>query len=512
MSRELVLILDFGSQYTQLIARRVRELGVYSEIVPGNTPIVAIREKRPSALILGGSPASGYRAAAPMPDAGIYEMKKPLLGICYGFQATMQLAGGAVATAERAEYGTATFVQDGRSPLFAGVPRRFRAWMSHGDEVRSLGPGWKKVAHTSNCAFAAATHERHPFHLIQFHPEVVHSPYGRQVLSNFLFKIAKLRGGWSMKNFLRRAVADIRAQVEEGHILCGLSGGVDSSVVATLCHRAVGRRLTCVLVDHGLLRQDEAEEVERELGEKRGLNLRVVDARERFLSKLEGVTDPEQKRKIIGAEFIGVFEEEARRAGPVEFLAQGTLYPDVIESASAGWGAQVIKTHHNVGGLPERMNLKLVEPLRWLFKDEVRELGRELGLPDHLVDRHPFPGPGLAVRTLGAVNPTDLEVLRRADAIFIEELRRAKWYHRTWQAFAVLLPVQTVGVKGDERSYEKVIALRAVNSSDGMTADWTRLPASLLARAASRIANEVRGVNRVVYDCTSKPPATIEWE
>jgi GMP synthase (glutamine-hydrolysing) len=512
MPRELVLILDFGSQYTQLIARRVRELGVYSEIVPGNTPVAAIREKRPSALILGGSPASGYRATAPMPDPGIYELKKPLLGICYGFQATMQLTGGEVAKADRAEYGTATFVQDGRSPLFTGVPRRFRAWMSHGDEVRSLGRGWKKVAHTSNCAFAAATHERHPFHLIQFHPEVVHSPYGRKVLSNFLFKIAKLRGGWSMKSFLRRAIADIRSRVGGGHILCGLSGGVDSSVVATLCHRAVGKRLTCVLVDHGLLREGEVEEVARELGEKRGLDLRVVDARERFLTKLAGVTDPEQKRRIIGAEFIAVFEEEARRVGPVEFLAQGTLYPDVIESASAGWGAQVIKTHHNVGGLPEKMNLKLIEPLRWLFKDEVRDLGRELGLPAHLVDRHPFPGPGLAVRTLGAVNPADLEVLRRADAIFIEELRRAKWYHRTWQAFAVLLPVQTVGVKGDERSYEKVIALRAVNSSDGMTADWTRLPASLLARASSRIANEVRGVNRVVYDCTSKPPATIEWE
>jgi GMP synthase (glutamine-hydrolysing) len=512
MPRELVLILDFGSQYTQLIARRVRELGVYSEVVPGNTSIGVIRAKRPSALILGGSPASGYRAEAPMPDPGIFALRKPLLGICYGFQATQQLMGGKVAKAERAEYGTATFVQDGRSPLFAGVPKRFRAWMSHGDEVQALGPEWKKLAHTSNSAFAAAQHVKLPFYLIQFHPEVVHSPYGRQVLSNFLFKVAKLRGGWSMKSFLKRAVADIRAQVGEGHILCGLSGGVDSTVVATLCHRAVGKRLACVLVDHGLLREGEAVEVARELGERRGLNLRVVDARERFLRQLDGVVDPERKRRIIGSEFIAVFEDEARRAGPVEFLAQGTLYPDVIESASAGWGAQVIKTHHNVGGLPERMHLKLVEPLRWLFKDEVRALGRELGLPEHLVDRHPFPGPGLAVRILGAVNPADLEVLRKADAIFIEELRRAKWYGRTWQAFAVLLPIHTVGVKGDERSYEKVIALRAVNSSDGMTADWTRLPASLLARAASRIANEVRGVNRVVYDCTSKPPATIEWE
>jgi len=511
-ARERVLILDFGSQYTQLIARRVREAGVFSEIVPGTLPAAEIEARRPSALILGGSPASGYRTEAPLPDPGIYALGKPLLGICYGFQVTAQLNGGKVAKAAAAEYGTATFVRDRPSPLFTGVPKRFRAWMSHGDEVQSLGEDWIKVAHTSNCVFAAAHHRTRPFHLIQFHPEVIHSPFGKRVIHNFLFRVARLKGGWSMKNFLRQTVADIRAQVGEGHVLCGLSGGVDSTVVATLCHKAVGRRLVCVLVDHGLLRQGEAEEVARELGEKRRLQLTVVDARARFLERLANVTDPEQKRKIIGAEFIAVFEEEARRHGPIEFLAQGTLYPDVIESASAGFGSQVIKTHHNVGGLPERMNLKLIEPLRLLFKDEVRDLGRALGLPAHLVDRHPFPGPGLAVRTLGAVNPADLEVLRKADAIFIEELRRSGWYDRTWQAFAVLLPVSTVGVKGDERSYEKVIALRAVNSEDGMTADWTRLPESLLARVASRIANEVRGVNRVVFDVTSKPPATIEWE
>ena len=511
-ARERVLILDFGSQYTQLIARRVREAGVFSEIVPGTTSASEIAARDPSALILSGSPASGYRAEAPLPDAGIYALDKPLLGICYGFQVTAQLTGGQVAKAAAAEYGTATFVVDRPSPLFAGVPRRFRAWMSHGDEVQALGEGWVPVAHTANARFAAAHHARRPFHLIQFHPEVVHSTYGKRVLQNFLFRIAGLKGGWSMKGFLEQAVADIRARVKQGHIVCGLSGGVDSTVVATLCHRAVGRRLQCVLVDHGLLRLGEAEEVARELGEKRRLQLTVVDARARFLDRLAGVSDPERKRRIIGAEFIAVFEEEARRHGPVEFLAQGTLYPDVIESASAGHGAQVIKTHHNVGGLPERMNLKLIEPLRLLFKDEVRALGRALGLPDHLVDRHPFPGPGLAVRTLGAVNAADLEILRKADAIFIEELRRSNWYHRTWQAFAVLLPVSSVGVKGDERSYERVIALRAVHSEDGMTADWTRLPASLLARASSRIANEVRGVNRVVYDCTSKPPATIEWE
>jgi len=512
MPRELVLILDFGSQYTQLIARRVREAGVFSEIVPGTTPAGEIARRKPAALILSGSPASGYRAAAPLPDPGIYALEKPLLGICYGFQVTAQLSGGTVAKAEAAEYGTATFVVDRPSPLFAGVPRRFRAWMSHGDEVQALGEDFLPVAHTSNCRFAAARHARLPFHLIQFHPEVVHSPHGKRVIRNFLFRIAGLRGGWSMRSFLRQAVADIRKQVGKGHVLCGLSGGVDSTVVATLCHRAVGRRLQCVLVDHGLLRQSEAEEVARELGEKRKLQLTVVDARERFLKRLEGVTDPEQKRRIIGAEFIAVFEDEAKKHGPIEFLAQGTLYPDVIESASAGFGSQVIKTHHNVGGLPERMRLELIEPLRLLFKDEVRQLGRELGLPDALVERHPFPGPGLAVRTLGAVNEADLQILREADAIFIEELRRARWYSRTWQAFAVLLPVSTGGVKGDERSYERVIALRAVDSQDGMTADWTRLPGALLGRVASRIANEVRGVNRVVYDCTSKPPATIEWE
>ncbi len=512
MPRTTVLILDFGSQYTQLIARRVRELGVYSEIIPGNSSLEKIREHRPNAIILGGSPASGYRADAPLPDPGVYKLGKPLLGICYGFQVTQQLMGGAVARAQHAEYGTATFVLDKPSPLFAGVPKRFRAWMSHGDEVQSLGPGWSKVAHTSNCAFAAAKHDKLPFHLIQFHPEVVHSPFGRQVLSNFLFRVAKLKADWSMKHFIRDAVKDIRSRVGDGRVLCGLSGGVDSTVAATLIHKAIGDRLTCVLVDHGLLRLNEADEVARELGVRRHLNLRVVFAKERFLSKLAGVTDPEKKRKIIGNEFVAVFEQEAKDLGSMQFLAQGTLYPDVIESASAGFGSQVIKTHHNVGGLPERMHMQLVEPLRWLFKDEVRALGRELGLPANLVDRHPFPGPGLAVRCLGDVNETDLEIVRKADAIFLEELRRAKWYDRTWQAFAVILPLQTVGVKGDERSYEKVVALRAVNSVDGMTADWTRVPHALLARVSSRITNEVRGVNRVVFDVTSKPPSTIEWE
>ena len=355
-----VLILDFGSQYTQLIARRVRELGVYSEIVPGTTPAAEIAARRPGALILSGSPASGYRTEAPLPDPGIYALRKPLLGICYGFQATAQLNGGRVEKGERAEYGTATFIRDHATPLFEGIPKRFRAWMSHGDEVRSLGPGWRRVGHTASCEFAAAVHETLPFHMIQFHPEVVHTPHGGKVLANFVLGIARLKGGWSMKSFLDQAVLDIRARVGQGHVLCALSGGVDSSVVAALCHRALGKRLFCMLVDHGLLRMNEAEEVRRELGEKRGLNLTVVDARERFLAKLEGVSDPERKRRIIGEEFVAVVDEEAQRIGRMDFLAQGTLYPDVIESASAGFGSQVIKSHHNVGGLPERMRMKLV--------------------------------------------------------------------------------------------------------------------------------------------------------
>ncbi len=512
MARASVLILDFGSQYTQLIARRVRELGVYSEVIPGTTPLAEIKARRPAALILGGSPASGYRAEAPQPDPGIYNLKLPLLGICYGFQVTAQLMGGSLAKAEHREYGPAMFVQDGRSPLFAGVPRRFKAWMSHGDEVQSLGPGWVRTAHTRNCAFAAARHEKLPIHLIQFHPEVVHSPFGKQVLSNFLFRVAGLKPGWSMKDFLKTAVKEIRAQVGDGQVLCGLSGGVDSTVAATLIHRAIGDRLVCVLVNHGLMRQDETAQVERELGARRHLNLRVVHAERRFLDKLAGVSDPERKRKIIGEEFVAVFDEEAQRIGAVDFLAQGTLYPDVIESASSGFGSQVIKSHHNVGGLPAHMRMQLVEPLKKLFKDEVRVLGRELGLPPHLVDRHPFPGPGLAVRVLGPIAEHDLEILRQADAIFIEELRRAKWYGRTWQAFAVLLPIKTVGVMGDERTYENVIALNCVVSSDGMTADWAMIPYEVLEKISTRIINEVKGVNRVVYDITSKPPATIEWE
>ncbi len=510
--RDWVLILDFGSQTTQLIARRVREAGVYSEIRPHTLAASELRRLAPRALILSGSPSSAYRPGAFRVDPGIFAAGLPLLGICYGMQATMQQLGGRLARAARAEYGTVTYCVDRPSELTRGLARRFRAWMSHGDEVAELPPGFLATGHTANCAVASARHGERPWHFVQFHPEVVHTVGGAALLANFLFRVARLKPSWSMGDFLEREAAVLRRAVGKRRVLCGLSGGVDSSVVAALIHRAIGRRLTCLFVDHGLLREGESDQVMASLAGRLGVEVVRVDARRRFLRALAGVSDPERKRKIIGREFIRVFEAEARRLGKVDFLAQGTLYPDVIESASGGHGAQVIKSHHNVGGLPARMRLRLVEPLRLLFKDEVRALGRKLGLPRSLVGRHPFPGPGLAVRILGAVTEEDLAVLRRADAIFLEELRRARQYDRVWQAFAVLLPVRTVGVKGDERSYERVVALRAVTSQDGMTADWARLPAGLLVRAASRIANEVGGVNRVVYDVSSKPPATIEWE
>jgi GMP synthase (glutamine-hydrolysing) len=506
------LILDFGSQTTQLIARRVREAGVYSEIRPHSVTAREVKRLKPRALILSGSPSSAYRPDAFPLDPAVFDLDLPLLGICYGMQVTLHHLGATLRRANHGEYGTVTYHVSGRDPLARGLPKQFRAWMSHGDEVATLPDGFVVTGRTRNCAIAGARHRTKPWHFVQFHPEVVHSPYGIPLLENFLFRIAKLQPSWSMEKFLDRQVREIRKRTGRGQVLCALSGGVDSSVVAALMHRAVGERLTCLFVDHGLLRQGEGDEVMASLSA--GLDLKVirVDAQRRFLKALEGVIDPERKRKIIGREFIRVFEAHARRLGRIQFLAQGTLYPDVIESAVGGHGAKVIKSHHNVGGLPERMKLKLVEPLRQLFKDEVRVLGRELGLPEELVDRHPFPGPGLAVRILGAVNDRDLDLLRRADAIFLDELRRGRQYHRVWQAFAVLLPVQTVGVKGDERSYERVIGLRAVTSADGMTADWAKLPRGVLERASSRITNEVPGVNRVVYDISSKPPATVEWE
>ncbi|HSB81930.1 MAG TPA: glutamine-hydrolyzing GMP synthase [Candidatus Methylomirabilis sp.] len=507
-----VLILDFGGQYTQLIARRVRELGVYSEIQPFRMPLHEIRAFQPTALILSGSPASIYDPTAPRPDPGILDLGVPVLGICYGLCILADLSGGEVSRAARREYGPADLLVDRGEDLFAGLPGSLKVWMSHGDKVDKLPAAFSVLAHSGNSPYAAFRHRDRPFFGVQFHPEVVHTPQGKDILANFLFRIAKCEPSWDMKSFVTVSVERIREQVGDGQVVCGLSGGVDSAVAALLVHRAIGDRLTCIFVDNGLLRLNEAWQVVETFGTHLGLNLIAVDASDRFLAKLAGVEDPERKRKIIGAEFIAVFEEQAKRLGRFDFLAQGTLYPDVIESVSVKGPSVTIKTHHNVGGLPEEMGFKLVEPLRELFKDEVRAVGRELGLPDAILWRQPFPGPGLAVRCIGDITRERLELLRKADVIVEEEIRKAGLYQEIWQAFAVLLPIRTVGVMGDERTYEHVVALRAVHSQDGMTADWARLPYDVLATISSRIANEVKGVNRVVYDVSSKPPSTIEWE
>ncbi|MEI8188404.1 MAG: glutamine-hydrolyzing GMP synthase, partial [candidate division NC10 bacterium] len=498
-----ILILDFGSQYTQLIARRVRELKVYSEIHPYSISIAEIRAFHPTALILSGSPASIYQADAPKPDPAILELGIPILGICYGLCVLTDLCGGEVSRAARREYGPVDLLVDRAEDLFADLPGTLPVWMSHGDKVDTLPGVFRVLAHTGNSPYAAIRHRERPFFAVQFHPEVVHTPQGKAILANFVFRIAKCQAAWTMRSFVESSVARIREQVGDGRVLCGLSGGVDSSVAAALTHRAVGERLICVFVDNGLLRMHEATQVVEMFGKHLGLNLIAVDAAQRFMEKLAGVADPERKRKIIGEEFIRVFEGEAARLGRIDFLVQGTLYPDVIESVSVKGPSATIKTHHNVGGLPEKMGFTLVEPLRELFKDEVREVGKELGLSDALVWRQPFPGPGLAVRCIGDVTRERLDLLRKADVIVEEEIRKADLYREIWQAFAVLLPVRTVGVMGDERTYEHVVALRAVQSQDGMTADWVRLPYDVLATISSRISNEVKGVNRVVYDVSS---------
>ncbi len=506
-----VLVLDFGSQYTQLIARRVRELKVYSEIVPFNISPEAVLARLPKALIFSGGPASVVQKKAPVPEIGLSNLGIPILGICYGMQVTCRLLGGRVTESGIREYGLAHFYQEGGSRLFASLPRDFAVWMSHGDSVRRLPPGFVKIGRTSRLAIAAMADEERRIYGVQFHPEVEHTPLGRKILANFLFRIARCAPTWTMQEFIAEKTKEIKAVVGREKVLCAVSGGVDSTVLATLLYRAIGRQLVPVFVDNGLLRKGEAEAVFNTLRQR--LPVRFVPAGERFLKRLAGVTDPERKRRLIGNEFIRVFEEVAEKEGGIRFLAQGTLYPDLIESRSAfGGPSATIKTHHNVGGLPRELKFQLIEPLKELFKDEVRQLGRALRIPRAILARHPFPGPGLAVRILGAVTPQRLELLRAADNIFIQELRRSGYYHRVWQALAVLLPVRSVGVMGDSRTYENVVALRAVTSTDAMTADWARLPDELLARVARRITNEVRGINRVVYDISSKPPATIEWE
>jgi GMP synthase (glutamine-hydrolysing) len=509
-----VLILDYGSQYTQLIARRVRESHVYCEIHPFHMSLEAVRAFQPKGIILSGGPSSVYEKDAPLNPPDLFRLGIPTLGICYGMQLMTHVLGGRVAKSSKREYGRSELFIDDEGDLFAGLEggKAIQAWMSHGDRIEVVPGGFRVIAHSPNSPVAAIRHPDLRAYGVQFHPEVVHTPLGKEILQNFLFRICKCPADWTMGSFVIKTVQFLKEHIGEEKVICGLSGGVDSSVVAALLHRAVGDQLTSIFVDNGLLRKDEARKVEELFGFNLGLNLRTVDAGEIFLEKLAGVVDPEQKRKIIGNEFIYLFEKEAKKVGGAAYLAQGTLYPDVIESVSFKGPSAKIKSHHNVGGLPERMHLKLIEPLKELFKDEVREVGRELGLPRELVERHPFPGPGLAVRTLGAVNRKDLVLLREADAIVEEEMRRSGWYSRVWQAFAVLLPVYTVGVMGDERTYERVAVIRVVQSLDGMTADWVPLPAEILGAISNRIINEVRGINRVVYDISSKPPSTIEWE
>ncbi|NBR72435.1 MAG: glutamine-hydrolyzing GMP synthase [Proteobacteria bacterium] len=507
-----ILILDFGSQYTQVIARRIREAHVYSEIVPHTISAKEVKDLRPKGIILSGGPASVYSPKAPRMDRKIFHLGIPLLGICYGMQLLVKEFGGEVARGARREYGRGTLRRRRACPLLDQLPGKLEIWNSHGDRVTRLPKGFQPVATTENSPYAVV--RKGEIYGLQFHPEVSHTPKGQKILGNFLKKICGCRGTWTMGSFLKRAVADVRQQVGNGRVILGLSGGVDSSVAAALLHRAIGNRLRCIFVDNGLLRKGEVESVKRIFGKHRHFNLTVIDARRRFLRRLRGVADPEKKRKIIGREFIHVFNEASRKVGRgAQFLAQGTLYPDVIESVPiAGNPASLIKSHHNVGGLPKRMKLGLVEPLRQLFKDEVRKVGAVLGLPKEMVWRQPFPGPGLAVRCLGAIEERKLAILREADAIVVEEMKASGWYYRIWQSFAVLLPCRSVGVMGDERTYDNAVAIRAVESRDGMTADWVRLPGDLLGRISNRICNEVKGVNRVVLDVSSKPPATIEWE
>lgn len=520
---ERIVILDFGSQYTQLIARRIREVGVFSEIVPCTISTEELAAMRPNGIVLSGGPCSIYDEGAPQLAEGTLDLTRddgspvPVLGICYGLHAIARTRGGEVARADRREFGRANVIVDDDSDLFEGISTGSNAWMSHGDHLTHVPPGYFLLAHTDNAPVAAVKAGDSPHYGVQFHPEVVHTEFGRRLLENFAIRICGCKGDWTPASFVAEKTEEIRRQVGDRHVILGLSGGVDSSVAAVLLHQAIGDQLTCVFVNNGLLRKGEWEQVQKTFRDHYHIRLKAVDASELFVSRLEGVTDPERKRKIIGNTFIEVFEEAIESLSEElghrpEFLAQGTLYPDVIESVSFKGPSATIKSHHNVGGLPEKMNFEVIEPFREFFKDEVRAVGKLLGVPESIIGRHPFPGPGLAIRVVGAVTREGLELLRKADAVFIEELKQSGLYDEVWQAFAVLLPVQSVGVMGDVRTYENVCALRAVTSVDGMTADWAPLPYEFLARVSNRIVNEIRGINRTVYDISSKPPATIEWE
>ncbi len=512
-AQESIQILEFGAQYSQLIARRVRENNVYCEILPYNTPYSRIRALRPKGIILSGGPASVYIKKAPRCDPQIFKSGIPILGICYGLQLGVLVLGGKVTPTQSREYGRTEGKVINKQDLFAGLPTKLIVWMSHGDRVSNIAKQFTTLARTKHSPYASIKHKQLPFYGVQFHPEVTHTPLGSRIIRNFLYKICGCRGTWKMKSYIKEAVTEIRNKVGKGRVICGLSGGIDSAVTAVLIHKAIGRRLTCVFVDNGLLRKDEAKKVRDTFKRHFKINLVCVNAVAQFLRRLKGITDPEAKRKIIGNEFIEVFTREARKLGKFDYLAQGTLYPDVIESVSA-WGGPTarIKSHHNVGGLPRNLPFKLIEPLRYLFKDEVRELARQLRFSKELIRRQPFPGPGLAVRVLGKITPERLDVLRAADDIITCDIEKTKLADKLWQYFAVLLPVNSVGVMGDERTYANAIVIRTVESSDGMTADWSKIPYELISHISSRITNEVKGINRVVLDVTSKPPSTIEWE